>query len=118
MVPLFIDHDVTNVIVQGVIDYFSEVDLIRAQDVGLADADDNLLLEWAAAHRRLMVSSDTNTMIAAANERLFTGLPMPGLVVVRQSLEYRIAIEDLAAIALCSEPDEWNNKVTFLPLVQ
>jgi hypothetical protein len=45
-------------------------------------------------------------------------MPMPGLIVVRQSLEYRVAIEDLAAIALCSDPSEWANKVTYLPLVQ
>ena len=57
-------------------------------------------------------------MIDAANHRLRAGLPMLGLVVVRQSLAYRLAIEDWAAIALCSEPDEWIGRVEYLPLVK
>jgi hypothetical protein len=43
---------------------------------------------------------------------------MPGLVVVPQSLAFRVAIEDLAAIALCSESEEWQDKVSYLPLVK
>jgi len=30
MVPLFIDHDVTDIISQGLLDHFTEVDLARA----------------------------------------------------------------------------------------
>ena len=99
MVLLFIDHDVTEIIVQGVLDHFPDVDLIRTRDVGLATTDDEVLLTWATSHGRVMVSSDANTMIDAAYARLRSGLPMLGLVIVPQSLEYRIAIEDLAANA-------------------
>lgn len=116
MVPLLIDHDLTDVITDGVLDHFLDVDLVRAKDVGLAEADDAALLEWATTNGRVIVSSDANTMIDAANERVSKGLPMLGLVVVRQSLAFRIAIEDLAAIALCSDPGEWADKVTYLPL--
>jgi hypothetical protein len=64
-----------------------------------------------------MVSHDVNTMTAAAYDRVRAGLPLPGLIVVPQSLEFRTAIEDLAAISICSEPDDWVDKVTHLPLV-
>jgi hypothetical protein len=57
-------------------------------------------------------------MVDAAYHRLRNGLPMLGLIVVRQSLAYRIAIEDLAAIAMCCEPAEWDSKVAYLPLVK
>jgi predicted nuclease of predicted toxin-antitoxin system len=62
MVPLFIDHDVTDVIVQGVLDHFAKVDLVRSRDVGLAEADDKVILDWAAIHGQVVVSSDANTM--------------------------------------------------------
>lgn len=116
MVPLFIDHDLSDVITDGVLDHFPDVDLVRAKEVGLDEADDAKLLEWATMNARVLVSSDANTMIDAANERVRQGLPMLGLIVVRQSLAYRVAIEDVAAIALCSETIEWADKVTFLPL--
>jgi predicted nuclease of predicted toxin-antitoxin system len=118
MVPLFIDHDLTDVISGALAAQYPEVDMVHAEDVGLAAADDEVLLEWAADHGRVLVTSDASTMIDAAYQRLRQGKPMPGLVVVRQSLPFRIAIEDLAAIALCSEPSEWESKVTFLPLNQ
>lgn len=118
MVSLFIDHDVTDVIVQGVKDHFPEVDLVRTREVSLAEADDSTLLDWADAHQRVMVSSDANTMTAAAYQRLRAGMHMAGLVIIPQSLEFRTAIEDLAAIALCSELAEWENKVIYLPLVK
>lgn len=118
MVRLFIDHDVTEIITQGILDHFDGVDLIRAKDVGLAEVADDKLLNWAAENGRVIVSSDTKTMIDAANDRLRVGLPMLGLIVVRQSVAFRVAIEDLAAVSLCSEPHEWLGRVEFLPLVK
>jgi hypothetical protein len=118
MVPLLIDHDVTDIITQGIVDHFSDVDLARAKDVGLAEAADDELLTWTAENGRVIVSSDTKTMTAAANHRLSEGQPMLGLIVVRQSVAYRVAIEDIAMIAFCSEPSEWVSRVEYLPLVR
>jgi hypothetical protein len=118
MVRLFIDNDLTDIIVDGVVRHYPEVDLVRARDVGMRRSGDPLLLEWAANAGRVMVSHDETTMTDAAYSRLKDGLPMLGVFIVPQSLEYRVAIEDLAAIALCSEPVEWENRVTFLPLVK
>jgi len=38
------------------------------------------VLEWAAAHGRLVVINDARMMIGFAKQRIETGLPMPGLV--------------------------------------
>jgi hypothetical protein len=35
----------------------------------------------------------------------------------RYELDFRTAIEDLATIALCSELNDWNGIVQYLPLV-
>jgi predicted nuclease of predicted toxin-antitoxin system len=117
-VRLFIDHDVSEIIVQGVLSHYAEVDLVRARDVGLDEADDAELLAWAAEAGRVLVSNDRNTMIQAAISRLQAGQPVAGLALLSQSVAYRTAIEDLAAIALCSQPDEWERTVAFLPLVK
>jgi hypothetical protein len=118
MVRLLIDNDVTDIIVDGVLQGFPDVDLVRARDAGLRHSRDPLLLEWAAQNGRAVLTHDESTMTAAANARLGAGLPVAGLFIVPQSLEFRIAIEDLAAIAICSEPEEWTDRIIFLPLVR
>lgn len=118
MVRLFIDNDVTDIVLEGVLSHYQNIDLVRAREVGLRHADDAVLLEWAAENGRVMISHDESTMTGAAYTRMRAALPMTGLVIVPQSLEFRTAIEDLAAIALCSEPGEWADTVIFLPLAR
>lgn len=118
MVQLFFDNDVADIVVEGVLNHYENINLIRAREVGLRHAADAVLLDWAAANDRVMISHDETTITVAAFERMRAALSMPGLVIVPQSLEFRTAIEDLAAIALCSEPGDWADRVAFLPLVR
>jgi Domain of unknown function (DUF5615) len=113
---LLADHDFSDVIIEGVLRICPGLDFVRAREVGLQRAHDFEILEWAAANGRLTISHDANTMTDAAYDRIRTQLPMRGLVIVPQSLAYRTAIEDLALIASCCEPDEWINLVRFLSL--
>ena len=55
-------------------------------------------------------------MIGYANDRLRTGLPMLGVIAVRDSLPVGQVIEDLITILAASEMSDWENLVTFLPL--
>jgi hypothetical protein len=118
MVPLFIDNDFTDIVIEGVLRRYEHVDLIRAREVGLRRAHDVVLLEWAAANGRVTISHDKKSMTDAAHRRTRAALPMPGVVIVPQSLEYRTAIEDIAMVALCSEPGDWVDRVEYLPLVR
>ena len=118
MLRLIADHDVTDVIVEGVLNQYPLVDLVRAREAGLARAADAALLEWAARNGRVVVSHDQNTMTAAANERLRSHQPMTGLLIVPQSLAFRVAIEDLAIVAYCYNPKDIANLLLFLPLVK
>ncbi len=41
---------------------------------------------------------------------------MPGLFVVNLSIATSQVIEDILLIELCSEPNEWQGRVIYLPL--
>ena len=115
MVGLLFDADMTDVILSGLLRVYPEIDALSVRDVGLRDAQDDRILGSAATAGRVVVSHDVSTMIAAAYDRVRAGRMMQGLIVVPQSLPFRKAIDDLAVLALCSEPDEHRGLVIFLP---
>ena len=41
---------------------------------------------------------------------------MPGVLVVPTTMPIGAAIEELSTIAVASEPDEWADRVVYLPL--
>lgn len=62
-----------------------ELDVVRAQDVGLEASDDREILAWAAEEERVLLSHDVRTMTAFAVARIHAGEPLAGLVIVPQS---------------------------------
>jgi len=79
-------------------------------------ADDAELLEWAAREGRVLVTHDASTMTRHAYARVAAGEPMAGVIVAAQDLPIATVIEDLVLIAQCTETDEWQGQVIFLPL--
>lgn len=77
---------------------------------------DPLILEWAAAQGRLIITRDVSTMSAHAFERVALGLPMLGVFVIPERMSVGLAIKELEIIAFASSPDEWRDRVEFLPL--
>lgn len=115
--PRFIaDEDLNRDIVTGVLRRLPTVDLIRVQDADLSGREDPDILHWAASHRRIILTHDTRTMIGFAKARIAGGERMPGMIVVRQEVPIRVAIEELTMIALCSGASEWENQIRFIPL--
>jgi hypothetical protein len=92
------------------------LDIVRAQDAGLAGADDPAVLEWAAANRRVLLTHDIQTIPGFAYERVKTGGFVAGIVVVQFSLRPGRAIDDIRVIAECTDPSELEGKVWFVPL--
>jgi hypothetical protein len=91
-------------------------DLVRAADVGLMQMPDPLILDWAAREGWIVVTHDANTMTRYAYNRIRTGVPMLGLIVLPQSLSIGTAIDELVTLIACSRDDEWEGRVLFLPL--
>ena len=55
-------------------------------------------------------------MPAHATQRLAAGSPLPGLLMIRQTLPLATAIDQLVMIWSASEAEEWAGLVIFLPL--
>jgi hypothetical protein len=93
------------------------LDLQRVQDVGLGGAPDPSVLAWAAAQGRVLVTHDRRTMPTHAYARVNAGLPMPGVLVVRND-EHAIGAlaEDIVLVLRCTTPDELRDRVWYLPL--
>ena len=92
-----------------------DTDIIRVQDTAIYQAADPQVLEWAAQEGRILLTHDVETMIGFANERVSAGLPMPGIIVARDTLPIGQVIEDLLTILGASDMKDWENLVTFLP---
>lgn len=117
MLRLVSDENFTEAIVQGLLRQAPELDLVRSRDEGLAGFDDPSLLAWAAAHQRVLLTHDRQTMPGHAFDRVAQGLPMPGVFVVSTLIAPGKAIGDILTLVLCSLHDEeWKDQVIFIPL--
>jgi hypothetical protein len=116
MLRLVTDEDLNGDIVRGVRRRQPGLDLIRMQEVGLRTVNDETLLEWAAANGRIVISNDRNWLVGLAYQRVVAGLPMPGVFALRPEVTVGEAIDAIFLIANCSTPEEWKDRVVFLPL--
>jgi len=92
------------------------LDLIRVQDVGLSGAEDPTLLAWAAEASRVLLTHDVSTITAHAYDRVKKRERMPGIFEVSRDVPILVAVEDILLISECSQPDEWEGQVRYLPL--
>jgi hypothetical protein len=116
MLRLLADENFNNDIVRGLIRLAPELDIVRAQDVGLANTEDDRILAWSADQGRIVLTHDVSTMTAFAFERVAAGLSMPGVFQIGRTVSIGRAIEELLLLLECSLDDEWEGQVLFLPL--
>lgn len=113
---LLADENFRGAIVRGLLRRRPDLDLVRVPDVGLTEADDPTVLAWAASEGRLVLTHDAATFIGFAYDRVNAGLPMPGIIEVRQDLPIGPVIEDLLLLIDASHDGEWDGQVIYLPL--
>lgn len=116
MLRLLADENFNNDILRGLLRRNPDLDIVRAQDVGLSGADDPTLLEWAAQHGRVLLTHDVTTITRDAYERIQAGKPMPGVFEVSRSVSIRTAIEHILLLAEYSFDGEWEGQIRYLPL--
>lgn len=90
------------------------LDVVRAQDVGLDGVDDPIVLEWAAQNGRVLLTHDEKTMPGYAYQRITDGQRMAGVVIVAVPIGGR-EIADLIVMIQCSQDDEWENQIRYVP---
>jgi hypothetical protein len=116
MVAFLTDEDVRGAIIDGLRRHHPAVDVVRVVDVGLAGMDDDVVLDWASAQGRVVVTQDISTMTDAANERVAAGTAMSGLIVAPDYVPIAKVILDLAFIDNVSSAAEFQNNTLWLPL--
>lgn len=92
------------------------LDILRVQDTELVQAPDPAVLEWAAQEDRILLTHDVQTMTRYANERIRDGLPMPGVIEVRNRLSIGDTVEQILIALMTSKPGELANRITYVPL--
>ena len=79
MVKFLADENLDRDIVRGILLRNPTCDILRVQEVGLGEADDPTVLEWAARDGRILLTHDVRTMTKYAYARIEAGQPMQGL---------------------------------------
>jgi hypothetical protein len=109
------DEDIAPAIVHGLKSREPAIDLLDVKTSGLRGLDDPALLELAAHEGRVLITSDRNTMTLHFHERQSAGLPTSGLFVLPQQRAVGEIIEFLLLVWSASEPEEWRNRIVYLP---
>ena len=112
---LLTDENFNGAILRGLMRRLPELDIVRAQDVSLMNTDDPDILEWAATEGRILLTHDVATITMYAYERINQGLSMVGVVEVISTAPIGKIIDDLELFICCSEPNEYENQILFIP---
>ena len=110
------DENFNNDILRALFRANRDLDIVRAQDIGLTGAADEAVLAWAAAQSRVLLTHDVSTMTAYAYRRVMKGERMPGVFEISRRVPIRAAVEDILLLTECSHSDEWEGEVRYLPL--
>ncbi len=94
MLRFLSDENLNGDLVRGLLRRQPDLDLLRVQDMNLLEADDPDILEWAAAHDRIVLTHDGATMPNFAYERIVAEKAMPGLFVINDRLSVQRAIRE------------------------
>jgi hypothetical protein len=109
------DADFNQVILIAAIRREPTLDFQTALVGGMVGLTDPKVLTKAAIDGRVLVTHDHRTMIRHFKE-FVVQQSSAGLIVVRQSLPIRAVVDDLLLVNAVTEPDDWINRLAFLPL--
>lgn len=113
-VSLYFDVHISYAITLGL--RLRGVDVLTSQEDGTRELDDNLLLDRATDLGRVLFSQDRD-LLREAHKRQQNGLTFGGVIYAPQlGIAIGQCIDDLELIAQCSDPDEWLNRLDYLPL--
>jgi hypothetical protein len=116
LLKLLTDHDFDQDILRGLMRRIPDLDAVTAHEVGLRQAQDPELLDWAAKHGRVVITNDRRTMPAYAADRMAAGQVVTGVVVVSRKMPIRQVIDELEMLVCCCEAQELENLIRHLPM--
>ena len=92
-----------------------DIDFQTATEAGLEGISDPEVLRIAAEQGRILVSQDRRTMPGHFHQFISTA-KSPGVILLREGISIAAAIEELALIWASSNPQEWENRLVWIPL--
>ena len=113
-IALYMDEHVKDAVTSGL--QRRGVDVLRVQDDGHDNTDDDVILDRAGVLGRVVFTQDRD-FLAIAHQRQLAGIPFVGVVFAEQeSVSIGTCVKDLEIIAFVYEPHDMANKVEYLPL--
>jgi predicted nuclease of predicted toxin-antitoxin system len=76
VISLLADQNFNEHIVDGLMRRLPTLEIVVAWDVDLAEAQDPVVLQWAALNGRVLLTHDRRTVPSYARSRVEAGLPM------------------------------------------
>ena len=111
------DENFRSAILRGLLRKAPALDIVRAQDVReISGQDDRVLLRFATAEGRVVVTHDLSTMIPAMREQMRLELRCAPIVMVPDSLPIGAAVDDLLVLDGCAVETDWAAGVIYIPL--
>lgn len=115
MLRFLSDENFDRRIVSGLFHRYPTIDLVRVQDVGLQAQPDPVVLEWAAAENRVLLTHDRQTIPGFVNQRLAAGLPVSGVIVIDGRASRGRVIADLLVYAEFGDDADCRDQTHYLP---
>ncbi len=110
------DADLNQAIVGGVLRREPTLDFLTARAAALRGLTDAEVLELAAQQQRVLVSHDVGTMPSHFRIFVNAGKDSASVFLIPQSIDTRMAIDELLLIWAASEAAEWKTRLVWLPL--
>jgi predicted nuclease of predicted toxin-antitoxin system len=116
VIRLLADENVNGHVLNGLAEREPSLDLITVKEAGLAGLSDPEILEWAAAHSRVLLTHDQRTIPNFAYARVTSRAPMPGVFLVNNEMPAGDAIEEIRIAVHCLSEEECNDVVKYFPM--
>jgi predicted nuclease of predicted toxin-antitoxin system len=115
MIRYLADLNLNHAIVSGLRRREPALDILAGTEAGLEAKPDSEVLLFAAKDGRILVTHDIRTMPTHFSEMLASGVEIPGVLMLSQSLPVAEAIEELLLIWAVTEANEWINRIVRVP---
>ena len=110
------DENFNGRIVRRLLRRIPHLDIVRVQDTEMLGRPDPQVLEWTATQDRILLTHDLKTMPDYAYDRINNDKLMPGLFAIPRNASFDQIVNDLVLIIEGSKPEEWKDRVEYLPL--
>jgi hypothetical protein len=112
----WIDQNMSRAILVALQQAYPEHEFVYVRETEYNDAPDETLLEEAAKQGIIIITHDKRTLVGFAYDRIRAGLPMPGVIAVKQLTSIGVAIRHLVFLIGAGESSDFDKLVWHIPL--